>query len=161
MHKDVIDIKFGSIFPWPFQFLAGILLIMGLAILLDKTILSVIMILGSGFVLSGYVGTEIDKGEKEYREYNAFFFIKNGKKIKYTGIEKIFINTSKMKQRLYTAHTNHSSIFTNTEFNGFVKFDDGTKIQLLSNRKKEKLVSELKKISEFLNVQVEDNVGVG
>jgi hypothetical protein len=160
IHKNVIDIKFGPLFPWPFQFLAGILLIIGLAILLEKTILSIIMILGSGFVLSGYSGTEIDKTEKAYREYNAFLFIKIGKKIKYIGIEKIFINTSKVKQQLYTAHTSHSSVFTNTEFNGYVKFEDGTKIQLLSNPKKEKLVSELQKIAEFLNVQVEDNISV-
>lgn len=157
MHKNTIDIKFGTLFPWPFQLLAGILLLIGLSIILEKPILSVLLILGSGFVLSGYAGTDVDKTKNLYREYNSFFLIKYGKKIKYTGIEKIFINRSKVKQQLYTAHTSHSSIFTNTEFNAYLKFENGTKIHLLTKRKKENLKRDLKKISAFLEIPVEDN----
>ncbi len=157
MPKNAIDIKFGSLFPWPFQLLAGILLVIGLSIVLEKPILSALLILGSGFVLSGYTGTDVDKTKNLYREYNAFFLIKHGKKIKYTGLEKIFINSSKVKQRLYTAHTTHSSTFTNTEFNAYLKFEDGTKIHLLTMRKKENLKRDLKRISTFLEIPVEDN----
>jgi hypothetical protein len=88
----------------------------------------------------------------------SFFFIKSGKEIKYNGIEKIFINSTKVKQQMHTAHTNHSSIFTNLEFNGYLKLDNGEKLHLLTKRKKEKLLHELKKIALFLDVQIDDTV---
>ena len=75
-------------------------------------------------------------------------------------IEKIFVNTSKTKQRFYTAHTNHSSSFENLEFNGFIKFSDGEKVQLLRRRKKSELLKELNRVATFLNVPVEDHTVV-
>lgn len=154
-HK--IDIRFSRLFPWHFLFLAGIVLIIGMGLIVQKPILSILLVTGSVFVLSGYSGTEIDKAAKTYKEYNSFFFfIKNGKKIQYTAIEKLFITRSKVTQRMYS-RTNHAGVFSNIEFNGYIKFQDGTKIQLLNTRKKEKLVSALKKISNFLNVTIEDH----
>jgi hypothetical protein len=113
-----------------------------------------------GFILSGSEGTEINRAEKSYLDYKSFFFIKSGNKKKYGDIEKIFVSTSKMKQQLYTAHTNHSSTFENLEFNGFLKFSNGEKVQLLRKRKKSDLIKELKRVGTFLNVPVEDNTVV-
>jgi len=157
MNKSKIDIKTGTLFPWHFQFIAIIVLIIALSIVVEKTALSIFLIIASVFVFSGFSGVEIDKEERVYREYISFFLIKDGKKLKYPGIEKIFVSTSKTKQQLYTAHTNHSSIFTNEKFNGYLKFNDGRKIHLLTKRKKENLIKSLKKISAFLEVHVEDN----
>ena len=156
-----IDIRYGSLFPWPFQLIAVIVLIAGLSLIIDRTLVSICLILGSGLILSASEGTEIDRAEKTYRDYKSFFFLKSGSKVPYSGIEKIFINTSKSKQTMHTAHTNKSSIFENIEFNGFLKFDDGTKIQLLQKRKKGDLINALNSISKFLNVPVEDNTGDG
>ena len=87
--------------------------------------------------------------------------MKSGDKKKYSGIEKIFVSTSKTKrQEFYTVHTNHSSIFENLEFNGFLKFNNGEKIQLLRKRKKSELIKELKRVATFLNVPIEDNTVV-
>jgi hypothetical protein len=145
------------LFPWHFQFLAVIVLIVSLALITERTVLSVVLMAASVFILSGHSGIEIDKKENYYREYNSFFLIKLGEKIKYAGIEKIYVNTSKMREQLYTAHTSHSSVFINMEFNGYMKFEDGTKVHVLSRRKKADLTKALKKISQFLNVRVEDN----
>ena len=101
-------------------------------------------------------GTEIDLKEKTFREYKSFFFIKTGTKEQYSGMEKIFINASKSRQQMYTAHTTKSSIYENIEYNAFLKFDDGTKVQLLQRRKKADLMKRVKKIASELDVLVDD-----
>lgn len=159
--NDKIDIKYGSLFPWPFRLIAFIVLVLGLALILEKTFLSIGLMLVATFVISGYEGTEINRAEKSYLDYKSFFFVKSGDRKKYSDIEKIFVGASKTKQRFYTAHTSHSSTFENLEFNGFLKFSDGEKIQLLRKRKKSDLMKELKKVATFLNVRVEDNTEVG
>jgi hypothetical protein len=158
--SDKIDVKFGSLFPWPFRFIAVVVLLVGLSLILEKTFLGIGLMLIGGFILSGSEGTEINRAEKSYLDYKSFFFVKSGNKKKYGEIEKIFVSTSKMKQQLYTAHTNHSSTFENLEFNGFLKFSNGEKVQLLRKRKKSDLIKELKRVGMFLNVPVEDNTVV-
>jgi hypothetical protein len=159
--SDKIDVKFGSLFPWPFRFIAVVVLLVGLSLILEKTFLSIGLMLIGGFILSGCEGTIINRAEKSYVDYKSFFFMKSGDKKKYSGIEKIFVSTSKTKQHLYTAHTNHSSTYEHLEFNGFLKFHGGEKIQLLRNRKKSDLIKGLEKVAKFLNVAIEDNTGVG
>jgi hypothetical protein len=158
--SDKIDIRFGSLFPWPFRFIAAIVLLVGLFLIVEKTFLSLGLMLFGGFILSGFEGTEINRTEKFYVDYKSFFFLKSGDKTKYGDIEKIFVNTSKTKQRLYTAHTSHSWSFENLEFNGFIKFSDGEKVQLLRKRKKSELLKELNRVATFLNVPVEDKTVV-
>jgi hypothetical protein len=155
--SDKIDVKFGSLFPWPFRLIALIVFLIGLLLILEKTFLSLGLMLIGGFILSGAEGTEINRVEKTYLDYKSFFFMKRGEKKKYADIEKIFVSTSKRTQQLYTAHTNHSSTFENLEFNGFLKLNDGEKVQLLRKRKKSDLIKVLKRVGTFLNVPVEDN----
>jgi hypothetical protein len=158
--SDKIDVKFGSLFPWPFRFIALIIILVGLLFILEKTFLSIGLMLIGGFILSGAEGTEINRTEKNYRDYKSFLFMKSGEKKNYSGIEKIFVSTSKTKQHLYTAHTSHSSTYEHLEFNGFLKFHDGEKIQLLRKRKKSDLIKGLEEVAAFLNVSIEDNTGV-
>lgn len=157
MNNNKIDIKTDMLFPRHFQFIAVIILIIGLALIVNKIVISIILMLVGIFILSGYSGVQIDKADKVYREYLSFFLIKRGKDIKFSGIEKLYVSSSKVQQKIYTSHTSQSKTFTNQEFNGFIKFDDGSKIHLLTKKKKEKLMSEMQKISAFLNVHVKDN----
>jgi hypothetical protein len=157
MNKNKVDIKYASLFPLPFRFLALLFFMFALALILERTILAIVLMVVSGFVISGYEGTEIDMATNTYREYKSFFFFKSGTMMKYSGIEKIFVNTTKTTQQFYTAHTTKSSIFDDIEFNGFLKFDNGEKIHLLRKRKKSDLINALEKISALLKVPVEDN----
>jgi hypothetical protein len=86
--SDKIDVKFGSLFPWPFRFIAVIVLLVGLSLILEKTFLSIGLMLIGGFILSGAEGTEINRAEKSYLDYKSFFFVKSGDKKKYSGVEK-------------------------------------------------------------------------
>jgi hypothetical protein len=156
-----IDIKFKALFPWQFLFLAGVIFIAALAFISQEVVISLLLIAGSIFVLTSFNGTEIDTANRYYREYTAFFyFLRTGKKIKYTRIEKLYINRAKVTQRMYSARTTQSSTFSNTEYNAYVKFDNEEKIQLLNKRNKETLVRELQKVSTFLKVPITDNTVV-
>ena len=158
--NDTIDVRFGSLFPWPFRFVAALMIVAGLVLIVEKSFLSVALMSIGGFILSGYEGTEINKAKKSYVDYKSFFFLRSGTRENYIDVEKIFVSTSKIKQQFYTAHTNHSSTFENVEYNGFLKFSNGEKIQLLRKRKKPELMKELKRVSLFLNVPIEDNTNV-
>ncbi len=126
--------------------------------LFGKPVVGLMLIVAGGFILTAASGTDIDTSKNIYREYTSFYFIlKSGKWKKYNGAEKLFINSSKKSTQMYTAHTNQSSVFTNLEFNGYLKLNDGTKIHLLTSGKKEKLVATLKKAASFLHVPLQDN----
>jgi hypothetical protein len=156
-----IDIRYGSLFPWPFQVMAGIILLIAISLILERTIMSLVLIGICGSILSASEGTEIDIDGKDYVEYTSFlFFIKSGTREKFLGMEKVFINTSKTKQQFYTAHTTKSSIFENIEYNAFLKFDDGRKVHLLQKRRKEALLTKINKIATILEVPVEDHTVV-
>lgn len=153
-----IDIRSGSLFPWHFQLIAVLILIAGVTLTIEKPVMGSILVVASGFILSAASGTEIDKSTNKYREYMSFYFIlKNGNWKKYNGAEKLFINKAKSSSQMYTARTNHSATFINEEYNGYLKLMDGTKIHLMTSRKKEKLAATLKKAASFLNCPVQDN----
>ena len=155
--KSKIDIRYGNLFPWPFHLVAGLVLLVALSLIIEKTFVSIGFAVACVFVLSGYEGTEIDKDKRTYKDYKSFFFVKSGRNVKFHEVEKIFVSTSKTMQKLHTAHTNKHSIYENTEYNGFLKFSDGTKIQLLRKRKKTDLIKALENIAKFLDVPLEDN----
>lgn len=158
MTEHKIDIRSGSLFPWHFQLIAALIMIAGVMLIIEKPMLGSVLAVAAGFILSAASGTEIDKAKNRYREYNSFYFIlKSGKWKKFNGAEKVFINSAKKSTQMYTAHTNHSSVFTDQEFNGYLKLNDGTKIHLLTSRKKEKLVATLNKATSFLNIPLQDN----
>lgn len=158
MTEPKIDIRSGTLFPWHFQLIAVLILIAGVTLTLSKPVMGSVLIVAAGFILTAASGTEIDTSKNKYREYTAFYFIlKSGKWKMYNGAEKVFINSSKKSTKMHTAHTNHSSVFTDLEFNGYLKLDDGTKIHLLTSRKKEKLTAELNRAASLLECPLQDN----
>jgi hypothetical protein len=161
MDQSKIDVRCGSLFPWHFQLIAVLILIAGVMLAIERPLIGIILAVAAGFILTASTGTEVDKVKNKYREYTSFyFFLKSGKYLKYPGAEKIFINCAKTTTRAYTAHTNHSAVFTGDEYNGYLKLVDGTKIHLLNSTKKEKLTTTLGKVASFLNVPLQDNTVV-
>lgn len=158
MTESKLDVRGGSLFPWHFQLIGVLILIAGIVLIAGKSLVGGVLVIASGFILTAASGTEIDKPKNRYREYTAFYFIlKSGKWKTLNGAEKIFINSVKKNARMYTAHTSHSSVFVNPEFNGYLKLADGTKIHLLTSHKKEKLVATLTQAASFLQIPLQDN----
>jgi len=155
--KTTVDVKSGTLFPLPFLVLGAICFIAGAGVFVMHPIISIILIVGGILILTSYEGTEIDPSSKTYREYNSFLFIKKGKAKTYQGIEKIFINSARVSQTVYTAYSSKSSSFSSTEYNAYLKFNEGEKVFLLSGKDKTKLLKKLRDISRSLNTSVVDN----
>jgi len=154
----MIDIKSGPLVPWHFRFVGLLVLVVGIALLLSKLLLAFILIVIGLFFVSAYEGTEIDEAKKVYREYTSFFFLmKTGKTEGYESIERLFITRGKESQQMYTAHTTHSSTFENVVYNGYVKFSNGEKIHLLSEKNKDKLIKKLIPLKEALSIDIVDH----
>ena len=154
---EIVDVGFGNLFSWYFRFF-GLMLVLGGGVgLTINPLLGILFILIGIVLITGKSGTIINRSAKTYREYMSFIFIKTGEELSFSGIEKIFINPGQEKLKIHTAHTNSSQTFTNEIFNAYLKFDSGEKIQLLKRKDKEKLINELKQLSEFLNTPLIDN----
>src|SRR5688500_2393019 len=155
--KLMIDIKSGSLFPFPFLVLGAIVFLAAVPVFVSSPILSVFLLITAALILTAHEGTEVNPTSRTYREYQSFLFIKKGKPKKYNGIEKIFVNSAKVSQKVYTAHTSQSTTFSNTEYNAYLKFNDGVKVFLLSRKSKTKLLEKLRDAARVLNVPVVDN----
>jgi hypothetical protein len=155
--KSTVDIKSGSVFPFPFLVLGAIFFMAGAAVFINHPVISIVLMVAGVLILTAYEGTEIDTSSKTYREYNSFLFIKKGQSKAYNGIEKIFVNSSKVSQRVYTSHTSTSATFSGIEYNAYLKFAKGEKVFLFSGKNKSKLLKRLNDISRSLNTSVIDN----
>lgn len=155
--KSIIDIKAGSLLPFQFLVFGGIMLTAGMMSLHHQMILSVILIMISAAMLTAYEGTEIMPHSKTYREYTSILFFKRGAWKKYDGVEKIFINSGKVSQKIYTAHTLNSGTFTDVKYNAYLKFTDGTKVLLLKSKNKSRLLAKVTDTAAGLNTIVVDN----
>lgn len=156
MHES-FDLKSEKLFPIHFRFVGGVLVVVGIVALLSSPIVTAILMAVGGAMLTGQAGVEFNNQSKNYREYNSFFFLKKGPKMKYESVEKIFINSKKVSQRMYTAHTSHSSDFHHMEYNAYLKFSEQHKIHLKSMKDKEALINELNPLAQYLHTKVVDH----
>ena len=157
--EHTIDIRCGRLFPFQFQVIAIVFLIGSVATFYLNPVIALLLILISVVILTAHEGTEINSSARTYREYNSFLFIRSGQHKKYSGIEKIFINSEKVSQKMYTPHTLDSSTFRHINYNAWLKFDNGVKVHLMSKKDKEALLGMLGKIAMFLNTSVVDATG--
>ena len=151
------DIKSGSLFPWYFQ-LVGVFAILGaVSSFQSNLILALVLLVVGLFILTSYSGIEFNSFRKTYKPYYSFFFLKAGKARTYGEVEKIFVNANKVSQKIYTAHTLNSSTFKNIEFDAYIKFSNGNKAYLLSNKSKRKLMDNLQGLSLAMQTSIVDN----
>lgn len=152
-----LDIKSGPLFPLPFRFVAVMLIIAALALFSVYPLVSLMLLLAGAGMLSAQAGIEFYKDQRSYREYFTLFFIRFGKLQPYHGVEKVFINSGQVSQRVYTAHTTTSAVFSNVQYRGFVKFSDGTKLLLARSKKKSSIEEVLQKVASYLNAAMMDH----
>lgn len=156
MSKKIIDIKAES-FPWQAKLIGALLILLAIGTMANYWWLSIILFVGAIFLFTGHSGTEIDNINKTYREYNSYLFVKIGDSKKYNGVERIFINSAKETQTMYTAHTTSGSTFTNIVYDAYLKFDNGEKIFLTGRKDKQKLIEVLNPVVKNLNIELVDH----
>ncbi|MEM7109437.1 MAG: hypothetical protein AAF519_14525 [Bacteroidota bacterium] len=157
MEQSKFDIRSGALFPWYYQLVGVLFTLIGLIFILENLIIALILIPIGTLILTGRSGIEINTIAKTYRSYYSFFFIKSGKQFPFQAVEKLYVNANKVKQTMYTAHTMQSSTFENRQFDAYIKFDNGKKEHLSSDKKKDKLMNRLKPLSEAVALPIVDN----
>lgn len=150
-----IDIKSGRLFPFHFQLLSLVFLFMGMVLIMFSPYFSPIPLFLGGLILTGYRGIKFDRAPKVYRDYYSFLFFKFGKWKKYDHVEQIFINSSKVSQKVYTMVTSGTTI-ENLEYNAYIIFEDRKKLYLITDKNKDKLYKKLTKIADFFQSNIHD-----
>jgi hypothetical protein len=157
VEQKTVDIRSGRVFPLPFLVLGAAIFIAGVGVFAAQPFISIALLLVAVLIFTSYEGTEINPALRTYREYNSILFIKKGKQKKYDSIEKIFINSGTVSQKVYTAHTSTAATFSSIEYNAYLKFTEGVKVFLFSEKNKSRLLKRLHEISRSLNTPVVDN----
>lgn len=151
MEKHYFNLKSGLLFPFQFHILGYVLLFAGLALIFINIWASIILILLGGAIVSAFSGIEIK--DDKFREYNSFFFIKNGKWEPLRKVEKIFIKRVKISQKLY-GRANQSSTIRNAVYKAFLKFQNGKTVFLYEHKNKDKLETKLRELSDYLKSEI-------
>jgi hypothetical protein len=153
MPKSYINIKNGLLFPFQFQILGYVFLLAGLGLIVINIWAGIIFILLGGFIVTAYSGVEFN--DRNFREYNSFFFLRFGKWEKLEKIEKIFIKKIKKSQKFY-GRANQSSIIRNVIYKAFLKFEDGNTVLLSENKNKINLEKKVQKLNQYFNTEIVD-----
>lgn len=157
MHSTKIDLSSGNLFPWYFLLIGACTIVAGLALVASNLVLAIICIVVGLLIVTAKSGIIIDPSSKFYQPYYSVLFLKTGRKKPFTSVEKMYINANKVSQKIYTAHTLQSSTFKDIEYDGYIKFADGTKSYLLSSKNKNKLKEQLRQPAYLLKTELIDN----
>ncbi len=152
-----INILGDMLFPIQFQFLGILLLIGGFVVATQNIFIGYSLMFLALMIFTGRDGVVFYPSQKQYRPYRSFLLFKIGKKRSYEAIEKIFLNSGKYNQKMYTMHTLQHIEKRGIEFNVYVKLDEDHKIYLGHHKDKEKLLTRFRRIAEILNTPFQDN----
>ena len=151
------DFKFGFFFPWTFRFLGALAAVGSVFLLINFNWLGLPLLFVGLLIIFSYEGAEVDHQKKVYKEYASWLVIKTGKWRTYDAIDKVYINKIHETQRMYSAHTSKSSIFSNAVYHGYLKFSSNEKILLLSKKNKANMVKRLEGFAKAVGVPLVDN----
>jgi hypothetical protein len=151
-----MQIDSGKLFPLQFQFFAVLIAFGSVASIGFSWALSIVLAVLSVTILTARSGFIIDKNEKRYREYSSFLFLKTGTWENYANVDVLFINLSKVTQKLNSAHTSTGITTEGVEYNGYLKFGNGEKVHIDSSKKKKVIIEKLNRLAAYLNVDIMD-----
>lgn len=101
---------------------------------------------------------EIDVAQRWVHHYISIAGLKIGRKDRFEGIEKIYINRRKYSQGSYIfPRSIVNEIQYGFFFQSYVKFSDGDKIELAAHRDKDILVDQLTEMNRVLQTEIYDN----
>ncbi len=151
---NTIDFKTSAYFPGTILFLGVLLGIVGLFIVITKTIVGLILILLCLIIFTTHYRLKIDFDSKEFYEYLWILGIKHGDKGKFETMEYLFITKNKISQTMN--HMAGSSTLKKEVYDGYLKFSETSKIHLATFDHKKDLLKKLHAISIQLKVGILD-----
>lgn len=151
---NIIDFKTSGYFSGTILFLGALLAVVGIAVVINNTLLGVVLLVISLVIFTTHYRLKIDFDNKIFYDYLWILGLKNGDKGKFENIEYIFIKRSKVSQtmRLRVA----SSTIQKEVYDGYLKFSEKDKIHLITKDSKKDLLEKLRMMSTALKVKIID-----
>ena len=159
---ETIDIKHAHLLPFHFRVFGGAIILLGLLLPVQIQNFVALVAASAGCVLVGVLfittryGIQIDPAEKRYREYIKILGFNSGSWKLYDSIEKVFINPMKSSQTM-TTRGNYRTEIVKDEYMAFLKFGNGTRVELDEDSNKEKLLARLTRYNQVLHTNISDN----
>jgi hypothetical protein len=155
--ENVITYKHGALAAKHIQFFGILLFIIGLVVFLKMVILSIfLMLIGLLIVLSNS-GLKLDFEKSTFQEYNSFLFLKTGEKEHFNKIDLLYINKINISQQMNSPTMAQTHTTKYVQFAAYIKFDNGEKIHVLTEKDKVKLVLKLEPIVNKTGISITDN----
>ena len=155
----VLSIRFGSLLPWAFHFMAVIGLLLGFMNAIQHPWMAIILAVVGLFVLTASEGTEIDLQNKKFREYTSVYFMKTGEWVSFDSIEKIYINKNKVRQKVTPSRTGFTTTFTFSQFSAYLKFNEEETVELVKHKDRMAVMKRAQTWAAQLNIPLYDNTG--
>jgi len=151
-------IRSGKLFPFQFQYFGILLIIISVLLLIDYVYLAPVPLLPGIMMVTAWHGVELVPTEGKYRAFNSFILFKTGTWRSYDILEKLYITESFRTQKVYMLVTSGPTI-RKKYYNGYLKFEDGTKLLLISRKSKPMVLDRLKKFNRHLKLEISDYTG--
>ena len=157
-----IDVKQEHLFPFNFRLFGQILLAAGPLIFSTQAlhwwiiIISILLPIIGLVVVDTRYGLQIDTKKKTYKIYTQLLGLRFGKNSTYTAVEKIFIN----KVRTSTIITSWAGLqrdHKSYSYKAFIKFSNGVKVHLDTDRDFEKLQL---RVDRYQKILINDNISL-
>jgi len=153
----IIRIHKGKVFPLPFRLVAVAVVMVSVIKIMDTlpepwsiflSILVAALLPATWFATHVII---INEENKTIFDGAWIMGFKIGKLHSYHQIEKIFINSVKTSQTMYSL-SNQKNVVTDREYRAYLKVDDGTKFFLVSHPLEDRLKEKVTKIREKLGI---------
>jgi hypothetical protein len=149
-----MDFKIKNYLPFLFTALGTVLVVVGPLLILEKTLISIGLVITGLILATTQYRLEINFNEKYYREYIWILWLKRGEKIPFNEIQYLYLTKSKKTQIYGQTYKNH--YITGDHFNGYIKFSEDEKILIGDSPSKEWVLKRLEKINSKLRLDVKD-----
>lgn len=156
MRKESFDLKSDNLFPFHFHLFGIVLIIVGAVSIISSPYLSPIFLLAGLLILTAFRGIEFNKLDGSYKIYNSILFIKTGKWESFENAVFIYVNKSRVTQKINT-RVNDGPTIEHVEYDAYLQLGDDSNIYLLTNQKKNKLLEKLENLAKYFGVDIRDN----
>lgn len=149
--KDYIRLKSSSYFPKTVRVIGVLFSIFGLAMIWTSPVIGLLFLFITAVTFTTHYGFEINTKPNSFREFVWVLGWRDGKVAPYKSIEFLFIQKGKHTFLTYGLRER-----TLPAFEAYVKFEARNEVHFLTDINKEKLISKITLIAEFLSVEIRD-----
>jgi hypothetical protein len=149
--KTSIRLRTSDYFPKTVRAIGTLFCVFGLAMIWTAPIIGALFLFITAVTFTTHYGFEINTRPNSFREYVWVLSWKDGKVAPFKSIEFLFLQEGK-----HTFLTYGLKEKTLPAYEAYIKFEGRNEVHFLTDTNKERLISKIKPISEFISVEIMD-----